>query len=153
RLQAAVTQLRQNLERERLERTHQEILARARAAMRTANYESAIQILTPARIDFPGSKEIAEALRTAQEALAQKAADRLAENARKRQVADALERALAAEPDPGAQVRLAEDAARSIPGNEWVEQVLVRVRERHRQVSTALERARSAERNGNYAEA
>src|SRR5205823_6204770 len=50
RLQAAVTQLRQNVERERLERAHQEILVRARAAIRAAIYESAIQILTPGRI-------------------------------------------------------------------------------------------------------
>jgi len=153
RFQAAVTQLRQSMEREKLARVHQEIMARARDAMRAADYETAVQILTPARIDFPASKEIAETLRSAQEALAQKAADRLGENARKRQVTDALERALAAEPAPEVQVRLAEDAARSIPGNELVEQVLLRVRQRQQQISSAMESARIAERGQNYAEA
>ena len=159
RLETLVSQLRESAERERLAKAEQQLVARAREAIRTGDYESAVRILSPGRIDVQLSEEGAQILQAAKEALAQQAtqraqqaAERTAEAARKRAVADALEKALAEEPDPDEQVRLAGEALRSNPGNERVENLALAVRKRQQQISAAIQRAQTAERDRNYLE-
>ena len=166
RLETLVAQLRESAERERQARAEQQLLDRAREAMRTGDYDSAVRILSPGRIDVHLSEEGAQVLQAAKEALAQKketlaqqaaerarqAAERTAESVRKREVSDALEKALAQDPDPDVQVLLANEAVRNNPGNERVKSLALGAQKRQQQVSSGIERAQAAERGGNYLE-
>jgi|GEM_PF-3240197 len=150
-VQAASAQKAGAIQRERELQAQQAALTQARRAMKGADFESALKILTAARIDFPHSKEIADALQSAQAANARKAEENAA-IARKREIAEVLERALASESDPDLQVRLAEEAVRRIPENEAAERVLERVRERQRQIASGVDRAWKFEQAQRYAE-
>jgi predicted Ser/Thr protein kinase len=152
RLQTAIVQLRQSTERERLAQAEREVLARAREAMHAADYELAVKILSNARIDFPVSEEVAAALQAADEELARKAAAINAEAARNCELAEALERRVAAEADPDVQVSVVEEALLRNPGNERMQQLLRRTRELQRQVRFAMDRAGQLEQEHNYAE-
>jgi serine/threonine-protein kinase len=150
RLQAAAVRLQQALENEGRLRAEQDVLAKARDAVRAGDYESALKILASARIDFSSSKEIADALQALQDRMAKQQEALIAEGERQREMAEALEHALAGEPDPEEQVRLAAEASRRIPGNDAVERILARVREHQQNVTAAEERALEFEKNQSY---
>jgi serine/threonine-protein kinase len=150
RLQAVTIHLRQALENEGRLKAEQAALARARDAVRAGDYESGLKILTSARVEFPSSKEIADGLQALQDRMARHQETAAAENARKREIAEALEHALAGESDPEAQVRLAAEANRKVPGNDDVQQILARVREHQQNVQAAEERALELEKNESY---
>ena len=126
-------------------------LAQAQKLMESGSFKSALKMLTSARLDFPDSKQIAEALQAAQGAIARKA-EMDAQDARNREMAEALEHALAGEPDPDLQVGLAEEAVRRIPGNTAAERALERVRERQGKIADAVDYARKFEQAQRYAE-
>lgn len=153
RLHTAIVELRQNADHERLVRAERELLARARDAMRASDHEMAVRLLSNGRIDFPTSDEIATELQAAEEARARNAATLNAEATRNRELAEALEQKLAAEPDPDRQVALAEEAVSHNPKNELMQRTLRRARELQRQLHFALERAAQCERDRNYSEA
>lgn len=150
RLQSAAVHLRQVLESENRQKAEQAALTKARAAVRAADYDSALKLLTSARIDFPSSKEIADALQALQDRMARQKEAMIAESERKREIAEALGHALAGESDPEAQVKLAGEASRKIPGNDAVERILVQVRKRQQHIQAAEERARAFEKSQNY---
>jgi serine/threonine-protein kinase len=149
--QAGLAKKADTAERQRKLQAEQTVLAQAQKLMESGSFPSAVKILTPARLDFPNSREIADALQAAQAAIARKA-EMDAQEARKREIAEALERALAGESDPNLQVGLAEEAVRRIPGNTAAERALERVRERQRKIATAVEYARKFEQAQRYAE-
>ena len=151
RLRVAYEQLHEAAERERVARGQEEVLAQAREAMRASRYDSAVRILSAARIDFPSSEQIAEALQVAREEAARQAA--AAEKARQQKVAETLQSLLSGEPNPDAQVRLAEEALRRSPGNAAVEQILSQLRERQQQISSLIQRAQAFEAAESHAEA
>lgn len=152
RLQASVAHLREAAERERQLRAEQNALAQARDAMQAGNPDSALKLLTAAAIEFPASTSIADALQGIRQAIARQAEAVNAENVRKLQITEALEHALSTQLDPDAQVKLAEEAAATISGNETAERVLGRVRERQRQITSAMERAQKFEQVRNFPE-
>lgn len=149
-LNIVVEQLRRIAEHQRLQRAEQDVLDRAREAMRIENFESAVQILRAARIDIPSSSEIKEALVVAEEG-----ARRLEEAERQRQqkAIEALEALLANEPHPDLQVRIADDASQRNPGTERIQQIATAVRERQSQLVPLVERAVQLDGNSQYAEA
>jgi serine/threonine-protein kinase len=149
--QAGLARQADTAERQRRLQAAQAVLAQAQKLMQSGDFKSALKILTPARLDFPNSREIADALQAAQAAIARKA-ESDAQHAREREMAEALERALAAEPDPDLQVGLAEEAVRRIPGNQAAERALQRVRDRQGRIASAIERARKLEQAQRYAE-
>ncbi|HKD13677.1 MAG TPA: protein kinase, partial [Candidatus Angelobacter sp.] len=153
RLQAIAAQLRHTLEREHQVQAEQVALSRARKAIEARDLELAGKILTQAKIDFPNSKDVANALEIAQTAIARKADEARALDARKREIVETLERSLVNEPDPESQIRLAEEAVRRFPGNEAAERVLGRVRERQQQIASAVERAYRFEHSQRYSDA
>lgn len=153
RLQAVAAQLRHTIERDHQVQAEQTALSRARKAIEAKDLELAAKILAQARTDFPTSRDIADALEIAQTAIARKADDAKALDARKREIAEALERSLVNEPDPELQIKLAEDAVRRLPGNDAAERVLVRVRERQQQIASAVERAHRFEHSQKHADA
>ncbi len=151
RLLELLQQLRDGAERERRTRAHEAVLAKAREARRASRYDSAVRILSAARVDFPDSVQIAEALREAREEAARNAAK--ADKARNRVVAERLQSLLASQPHPEEQVRLAEEAFRANPGNEHIQRILTGIRERHQRISSLMQRARAFEAAQSYAEA
>jgi hypothetical protein len=138
-------------ERQRKLQAEKAAVVQAGKFIKAGDFDSALKILTPARLDFPNSKEIADALQEAQAALARNAGIE-AQNTRKREIAETLNRALANESDPELQVRLAEEAARRSSGNDAVAEVLARVRDRQSKVASAVDRANQFEQQQRYKE-
>ena len=153
RLQIVVEQLRDAAEQERQARAQTDILGKARELLAAGDCDGAIHLLSDASIDFPKSAEILALLRTAREEAGRKIAAANAEKARQRQATTTLQHALASEPDPDAQVRLAQKALESSPGNAVLERLLADARARRQRLADCVEQARVLESAGNYSDA
>jgi serine/threonine-protein kinase len=149
-LSSALRRLRDSAESERMAQVGQEILERARQAMHVKDFESAADLLRTARIDFPSSTEIKQALTVAEEgSLRITEATKL----KQREAAEVLELSLAAEPHPDIQLQIVEETLRRNPGNERVEQIALMIRSRNEQLNPAVQRAEQLEKDGQDAEA
>jgi serine/threonine-protein kinase len=151
RLRLVAQQLQEMLERQRQAEAQQAALAQALEAQRAGKFDTAVRMLSASRLDFPSSEEIAAALESAREAAAKAAAE--AEQIRQKDMVATLQAMLATEPNPDAQVQLAEDALRRSPGNETVQTLLVAARLRQSQIADAVEQAQRLETVAAYAEA
>ncbi len=149
-LSSALQRLRDSAESERMAQIEQEILERARQAMHVRDFESAADLLRTARIDFPSSSEIKQALTVAEEGnLRITEATKL----KQREAAEVLELSLAAEPHPDIQLRIVEETLHRNPGNERVEQIVSMIRSRNERLNPAVQRAEQLETEGHYADA
>ncbi len=142
-------------EHERRRRELEQLVREVQRVLNRAQVAEALQATQQALAKFPGEPTLvrlrtqAEALRNAQEEASRKAAT----EARQPDVDATLRSALAAEPDPEAQLRLAEEVLRVNPGHTGVEQILAEVRDRQQRVAALVRSAETLEKAQQYAEA